>query len=666
MADEIKIPLVSTYDDEGAKAAIKDAQKLEQLDPTVTVSADTKAADKSVSAFISKLDGIDGETATMVLAVKGADVQRQLADVLADVSRLDATDATIDVKLEQAAALKGDLNQIESKIGEINATPVAVDTTPAAEGLHRVGDEADKSRSVMANMVGNTTQDLSQLGGVAGTAGLALGQFGEYAAEGDISLKGLASTAGPMAGLAVVSMAISKAMQFFSDKAKQAQEDTDAWAAAMAAGGDAATSMAADLSKAGKILADTSDDHVTFGEAVHRSTSLLTEFAGPAREAFNLLTGAHDPVKDITSLLSESGITVEQWTASIAGGAEGMATFRAAVEQSGMSAGDQQKLLNAAANSQDDYAAATTKAAAAAKVFAESSSAQAAKDEAAGWAIAAEQSGNMVDALDAVAGAQADAKKAVEDYTQTLQDQIDAATGAADAVLASSDATIKLQDATANTQKVLADSKSTHDDHVQAINAERDALIDSAKAQSTMADEQAAAAGVTRSATDKVDGYNRSLEDNAKNSTPQAQKAAYDYLIQLNQIPPETATEIQTLVNAGKLAEANALITDASRTRQAAVDVTANTAQAESDIQKLIKTRNLQINAEIIAKGGAGYGSGYGPGAVPSSAAGGVTTVNINMPAGARGVDVVRQVAGQTRRNGRRYGGQQVVNFARR
>ena len=39
-----------------------------------------------------------------------------------------------------------------------------------------------------------------------------------------------------------------------------------------------------------------------------------------------------------------------------------------------------------------------------------------------------------------------------------------------------------------------------------------------------------------------------------------------------------------------------------------AITADANTAEAESEIQNLIKTRNMTINAKIVAKGGAGYG----------------------------------------------------------
>jgi len=51
--------------------------------------------------------------------------------------------------------------------------------------------------------------------------------------------------------------------------------------------------------------------------------------------------------------------------------------------------------------------------------------------------------------------------------------------------------------------------------------------------------------------------------------------------------------------------------------------------------------------------------------AAPPPAAAAPSHVTINMPAGSRGVDVVRQVAGQARRSGRRFGAP-VVSYARR
>jgi len=69
-------------------------------------------------------------------------------------------------------------------------------------------------------MVGNSVQDIGALGGVAGSAGVALGQMAEYAADGNISLGGLAKVAGPLAGLAVGFQVISDIM----GKQKKVQE----------------------------------------------------------------------------------------------------------------------------------------------------------------------------------------------------------------------------------------------------------------------------------------------------------------------------------------------------------------------------------------------------------------------------------------------------------
>lgn len=49
MATEpINIPIQTTYDDEGAKDALRDAEKLEKLDPTVEVDADTSSAKSDI------------------------------------------------------------------------------------------------------------------------------------------------------------------------------------------------------------------------------------------------------------------------------------------------------------------------------------------------------------------------------------------------------------------------------------------------------------------------------------------------------------------------------------------------------------------------------------------------------------------------------------------
>jgi hypothetical protein len=67
----------------------------------------------------------------------------------------------------------------------------------------------------------------------------------------------------------------------------------------------------------------------------------------------------------------------------------------------------------------------------------------------------------------------------------------------------------------------------------------------------------------------------------------------------------------------------------------------------------------------IAGRGGTQMVIEVTPGAVGTAAPAAPQIVNVNMPAGSRGVDVVRQIAGQARRSGRRFGAP-VVSYARR
>jgi hypothetical protein len=79
--------------------------------------------------------------------------------------------------------------------------------------LGHVRSESDQSRSVLANMAGNTAQDLGQLGGVVGSLGVGIGQLAEYAVDGNIALANLAKTAGPLAAVAAAGFLIQDAFK---------------------------------------------------------------------------------------------------------------------------------------------------------------------------------------------------------------------------------------------------------------------------------------------------------------------------------------------------------------------------------------------------------------------------------------------------------------------
>jgi hypothetical protein len=116
--------------------------------------------------------------------------------------------------LEKAEQAARDAGEAVDKIDDETVT-LHVDTSEIDKldtSLDEVGTSADRSKNVMANFAGNSAQDIGELAGVTGSTGVALGQIAEYATEGGISLKGLASTAGPMLAVGFAVEQISSEM----------------------------------------------------------------------------------------------------------------------------------------------------------------------------------------------------------------------------------------------------------------------------------------------------------------------------------------------------------------------------------------------------------------------------------------------------------------------
>ncbi len=99
-----------------------------------------------------------------------------------------------------------------------------------------LGKSADSSKSVMANMVGNSAQDLGELGGIAGSAGVAFGQMGEYMVDarndgdklGDV-MRNFGAVAGPIALLTVAVSAVGSIFKASGERAERAKEQVDAF-----------------------------------------------------------------------------------------------------------------------------------------------------------------------------------------------------------------------------------------------------------------------------------------------------------------------------------------------------------------------------------------------------------------------------------------------------
>lgn len=204
--EQVRIDIVA--DDHASKPIDAIAKKVDQLDDPVRIpiDADTKEAERDVAGLLKKVDGLARDPASILLATNAAKIAGDIADLIGDLDRLDANDPTVEVKVDQLNALAGDLDKVEGKLRDINSTPVDIDTKPAKQGIDDVGKSLDGAKSVSANAIGNMSQDLSALGGIAGSSGVAIGQMGEYfadaAAAGDESIgkiaKNFLTVAGPL------------------------------------------------------------------------------------------------------------------------------------------------------------------------------------------------------------------------------------------------------------------------------------------------------------------------------------------------------------------------------------------------------------------------------------------------------------------------------------
>jgi hypothetical protein len=156
-----------------------------------------------------------------------------------------------------------------------------------------LGSESDQTKSVMANMAGNTAQDLGAVGGAAGSAGVAIGQLAEYATEGNISLAGLARLAGPMLGLAAVGAIVGEAFAGIKLEKEFTAERVDEMTTSLRETGDAAVFLREEFEKTGKI-------EFVFDKG---------GFPGVGKE-----------IRDITPDLRKLGLTYQQFDKAVRGG----------------------------------------------------------------------------------------------------------------------------------------------------------------------------------------------------------------------------------------------------------------------------------------------------------------------------------------------------------
>ena len=314
-------------------AGLKDsAQLAEKLGAKLDDSSDSAdALAKVMAATADKLEAEMKETAQIAELLGNAlgpelaaKIGQSKIDTIAGEFRAAGLDAKgAEEKIDQLADGVRRLDQVADAAGTLDTK------------IKDVGKSTDQSRSVMANFTGNAMQELPGMTGMFGPLNMAIGQFGEYAAEGNIQMKNLAATAGPMLGVAVAMELVSRYMKDVAKVKAFNKAEVKAFSDSLREGANVAGEFRDRLEETGKV-----------------------EFH------LNRLFGG-----DALDSMARAGVTMDQFSAAVFGGKEGIQRLVDAMKAAGVGGGDLADIMLAAQSAQDNYNASVTLATELNKVF---------------------------------------------------------------------------------------------------------------------------------------------------------------------------------------------------------------------------------------------------------------------------------------------------------
>ena len=486
-------------------AGLKDsAQLAEKLGAKLDDSSDSAdALAKVMAATADKLEAEMKETAQIAELLgnalgpeMAAKIGQSKIDTIAGEFRAAGLDAKgAEEKIDQLADGVRRLDQVADAAGTLDTK------------IKDVGKSTDQSRSVMANFTGNAMQELPGMTGMFGPLNMAIGQFGEYAAEGNIQMKNLAATAGPMLGVAVAMELVSRYMKDVAKVKAFNKAEVKAFSDSLREGANVAGEFRDRLEETGKV-----------------------EFH------LNRLFGG-----DALDSMARAGVTMDQFSAAVFGGKEGIQRLVDAMKAAGVGGGDLADIMLAAQSAQDNYNASVTLATELNKVF-----------------------GDTDDDVAKSADHLALATEVAARNTRQYKDDADAAAAASDRYR--------------NATEALALLLGTLDDDEALLNLQQQ--FDDLKTQAE-ADYAAVAAG---SMTAEQAARNHELK------MIDLKKSVADYATEVLGLPVEQVTDIVANLTEANVAAIESRLNFLARNRN--VNITVDGQIADSSLRNLVEGRN--------------------------------------------------------------------------
>lgn len=367
-------------EDDITPAATKAAKALDKLesqgDITVKFRGDTSQVARDIDQVLAKVDKLAGTgSANLVLTSNASQITNEIGDLVTELNQLDANDPNVEIRVQNIADLEQGLDRLQTKAKELNDTPLQLGGGKGGgDGFTKIIDGADQANSAVANMVGNASQDMGELVGVTGSAGVAVGQLSEYFTDSAFSakaagqsygeiFKSFAAAAGPIAAISAAIFLVTSAAEAYGAPAKKAAERTKELSAAMNEGGDASLAFAKVLRDASgelsNFIADANDPLGGFGTAVDDAASKVPLIGKYFKEA-----GV-----DVYDAMSKAGLSVYDMSKAMDKGRTAADAFNvqlAAAKEAGLISEDQ---YNAVSEALDKYSDAAGNAAKDAGLF---------------------------------------------------------------------------------------------------------------------------------------------------------------------------------------------------------------------------------------------------------------------------------------------------------
>lgn len=256
----VVVPITADFDPAGIKAADAAFKSFGQnlartLNQASRVAADSlgnvgDAANDTRTAAQRLAAAIDKTTAGLSADIeKSATAARALANALGPemaakigrngIQTLLRDFTRMGITLEDVTAEAETLADSIRKIESLNVDPLNTNLSKLDDGMRKVGDTTDRSRSVFANFAGNAAQEIPGLTNAFGPLNVAIGQFAEYASEGGISLAGFAKQLGPLIAIGGAIFVIKGAFEASAKATELLRENTKVATAALYEGRDA-------------------------------------------------------------------------------------------------------------------------------------------------------------------------------------------------------------------------------------------------------------------------------------------------------------------------------------------------------------------------------------------------------------------------------------------